>query len=68
MLLYCYTIKINHKEVGKLDLKEYVYCTNCKNFKIEKDDTPNCQYYDKCDIWDCEDSKSREERPFYEER
>lgn len=51
-----------------MDLKEYVYCTNCKNFKIEKDDTPNCQYYDKCDIWDCEDSKSREERPFYEER
>jgi hypothetical protein len=54
-------------------LFEYVYCTNCIHFRIEdkyeKDDEgiPCCNFEDKCDITDCEDSKRRMDRPCYED-
>lgn len=42
----------------------YVYCTNCRWFKIT-DDVPECKYSTICDIWDFEDSKPISERPKY---
>ena len=45
-----------------------VYCTNCRHFYIdEKDFIPKCKHEEECDIRDCEDSRSLEERPCYEE-
>ena len=45
---------------------EYVYCTNCKHFRLDDEDTPYCPFEDECDIWDCEDSRRFAERPCYE--
>ena len=51
---------------------KHVYCTRCKHFRIiekEKGDFyPECEHIDKCDIWDCEDSKPFKDRPYYEEK
>lgn len=51
---------------------KHVYCTRCKHFRViekGKDDFyPDCDYKDKCDIWDCEDSTPFKNRPCYEER
>jgi hypothetical protein len=49
----------------------HVYCTECKhfNYKIINDDgdfKPFCIHEDKCNIWDCEDSKPYKDRPRYE--
>ncbi|CAB1251615.1 protein of unknown function [Ruminococcaceae bacterium BL-6] len=44
---------------------DYVYCTHCKNFRIDDEDKPYCPYEDECDIWDCEDSRRYAERPKY---
>ena len=46
-----------------------VYCTDCRHFYIdEKDFIPKCKHEEEFDIRDCEDSRSLEERPCYEER
>ena len=45
---------------------EYVYCTECKYFRLDDEYTPYCPFEDKCDINDCEDSRQLEERPYYE--
>ena len=46
-----------------------VYCTNCRHFYIDEEDfIPKCKHEEECDIRDCEDSRSLEERPCYEER
>ena len=45
-------------------MEEMVYCTDCRYFEIVFD-IPHCRFQDMCDIYDCEDSKIREERPFY---
>ena len=46
-----------------------VYCTNCRHFYIDEEDfIPKCKHKEECDIRDCEDSRSLEERPCYEER
>lgn len=48
---------------------EQVYCTNCIHFEVVEvsadDYTPKCKHEDKCDLFDCEDSRSINERPFY---
>lgn len=50
---------------------EQVYCTDCMYFRIieveENDFMPRCKYEDKCCLFDCEDSKSINERPYYKE-
>lgn len=47
----------------------YVYCTQCKWFKLDgEDDVPHCKFSSECDIWDCEDSRPFSERPKYEKR
>ena len=48
-------------------MEEMVYCTHCEYFEIIFE-TPYCRFQDMCDIYDCEDSKLREERPFYLKR
>ena len=45
---------------------EYVYCTNCRHFRLDDEYIPYCPFEDKCDINDCEDSKTLEDRPYYE--
>ena len=59
-----------------IDPNKHVYCSRCAHFEviedIDEDDEmyilrPQCQYMDKCDIWDCEDSKPFKDRPFYKE-
>lgn len=47
--------------------KEYVYCTECKWLTFI-DGVSTCKYENKCDIFDCEDSRSREERPYYKRK
>ena len=51
-----------------MNLDEYVYCTNCRYFRLCDEGLPYCMYENKCDINDCEDSKSLKERPYYEPR
>ncbi len=46
----------------------YVYCTNCKWFRIDDNEIPYCPYEDQCDINDCEDSMSLNYRPYFERR
>ena len=47
----------------------YVYCTNCKHFRLDDEEIPYCPYEEKeCDIYNCEDSKPYSQRPMYEER
>ena len=56
------------KSEGEICMSQ-VYCTDCRHFYIdEKDFIPKCKYEEECDIRDCEDSRSLEERPCYEER
>ena len=31
---------------------EYVYCTNCRHFRLDDEYTPYCPFEDKCDIND----------------
>ena len=45
----------------------HVYCTNCAEFRLDDEGIPYCPYEDKCDIWDCEDSKPLKQRPYYVE-
>lgn len=54
-------------------LNTQVYCTHCAHFKIkdiEKDGIgfPCCKYENDCNIWDCDDSMSLYERPYYKIR
>jgi hypothetical protein len=45
-----------------------VYCTQCKHFKVSENNDdyfPYCKYQTKCDIFDCEDSRTLRERPYY---
>ena len=44
---------------------EYVYCTDCYYFNVWDEHIPYCIYEDKCNINDCDDSKSKTERPYY---
>jgi hypothetical protein len=46
---------------------EHVYCTDCLYFRLDDESKPYCMYENKCNINDCEDSKSFKERPCYEE-
>lgn len=46
--------------------EKYVYCTHCKYFRVDDEEKPYCPFEDKCDIWDCEDSKDINLRPYYE--
>ena len=48
---------------------ELVYCTRCKYFRLCDEQKPYCvsEHVDKCNNWDCDDSKPLSERPFYEE-
>ncbi len=41
-----------------------VYCTDCVYFSIINE-IPHCPFESKCDLNDCEDSKSIQERPLY---
>ena len=50
------------------DKNEHVYCTNCIHFRLDDELLPYCMYENKCNINDCEDSKKRKYRPFYEEK
>lgn len=43
----------------------YVYCTNCIDFRLDNEGLPYCQYENKCDIYDCNDSKPFKLRPYY---
>ena len=47
-------------------MSELVYCTNCTHFKIV-DESPFCIYRNYCNINDCEDSKQKIYRPYYQE-
>lgn len=47
------------------DELEYVYCTECAHFRLKDEDVPYCEYDDICDISNCVDSKSIENRPYY---
>ena len=51
-----------------MNLDGYVYCTNCRYFRLCDENLPYCMYENKCNINDCEDSKSPKERPYYEPR
>lgn len=44
---------------------EYVYCTECVHFKLKDGSCPYCKYEDICNINNCEDSMSFEDRPYY---
>lgn len=59
------------KEIQKVNKLDQVYCTNCKFFKIKEISVdnlePSCKYQEKCNLYDCEDSRSLVERPFYKE-
>ena len=46
-------------------LDTHVYCTHCKHFRF-CDEFPYCQFGDKCDNWNFEESKPYQERPKYE--
>lgn len=48
-------------------LQEYVYCTNCKHFRLDDESIPYCYYENECDINDCEDSKAFKDRPHYKD-
>lgn len=50
-----------------MDKNEYVYCTNCLNFRLCDEGLPYCFYENKCDINGFDYSKSFSERPYYEE-
>lgn len=45
---------------------EYVYCTECKYFRLDDEYIPYCLFEDKCDIWFYEDGRPLEKRPYYE--
>lgn len=47
-------------------IKSHVYCTNCQHFRADDEYLPYCPFEDKCNIWNCEDSKPFRERPRYE--
>ena len=50
-------------------MNSYVYCTDCKHFRLDDEEIPYCPYEEKeCDIRDCEDSRPFKERPMYEKR
>lgn len=57
----------NHKGWHKVKADEHVYCTRCAHFFCNEEG-PNCPYADKCELWDCEDSRRYELRPYYKER
>ena len=53
----------------------HVYCTDCKNFKLEPDFpeypdvplfSPACEFADKCCLLNPEDSMPFSDRPYYE--
>ena len=46
-------------------MDEYVYCVNCDFFRLCNEGLPYCFYENECNINDCEDSKTIEERPRY---
>lgn len=47
---------------------EYVYCTNCINFRLDDEGIPYCYYENECNINNCEDSMQLKHRPHYEEK
>jgi hypothetical protein len=51
-----------------MNQKQHVYCTECVHFRISDEDIPYCKFEDKCDIYDCEDSRPFSERMCYEVR
>ena len=51
-----------------MNKNEYVYCTNCRYFKLCDEGLPYCIHENKCNINDCEDSKTLKERLYYEPR
>ncbi len=42
----------------------HVYCTDCEHFRCE-DEHPYCEFEDKCEIRNCEDSMLFQDRPYY---
>jgi hypothetical protein len=57
----------NHKGGCKVKADEHVYCTKCAHFSCNENG-PRCPYADKCELWDCEDSRRYELRPYYKEK
>lgn len=58
------------KIIGNVDDDNYVYCVDCKYFNtgnLDENGEPNptCIYKDKCNFWDWEDGKHKQERPFW---
>lgn len=49
-------------------INNMVYCTDCFYFRLDDESLPYCIFENKCDINNCEDSKHREDRPFYKSR
>ena len=47
---------------------DYVYCTECDNFSVDKNDTPCCHYENECYLWDCEDGRRYSERHKYKKK
>lgn len=47
--------------------EDYVYCTHCQHFRIDKDETPQCIYESLCYLLDPEDSRPFKERLYYVE-
>lgn len=47
---------------------EQVYCTDCKWFRLDDEEIPYCPFEDKCDINNCEDSRSFLDRPCYKSK
>lgn len=49
-------------------MDEYVYCVDCKWFRLCDEGLPYCPFENECDINNCEDGLRRSSRPFYEEK
>jgi hypothetical protein len=47
---------------------EHVYCTDCVNFILDDDNTPYCEYENKCNIQYPEDSVPYKDRSYFEQK
>lgn len=67
ILEYIAVLGANNK---KPDLDTHVYCTDCRNFRLDDEEIPYCARPNnkKCNGYDMEDSMPFSERPQYEKR
>ena len=54
------------KEWELLQKYKHVYCTHCKHFRLDVEETSYCLHEGECDLTNCDDSKPFSERPYYE--